>query len=381
VEDTPDVIRVIRLALHHDFRILAAPNGVKGLELAKKHRPTVIVTDLMMPELDGFGLTRALRADPSTRHIPIVMLTARGDVGDRIEGLDSGVNAYLAKPFSSKELIATVRAQLETQEANADLLLAQKLDSLQTLAGGLAHEIRNPLNYLQGAISALEGDVRRLLGQCEAQAPGSVPPAVSERTEKMFASARSGVKRIGGTVELMMRYSREGYTRALQPYDAYAAVGDVLALLTATVGFEVKVSVELEGDGLLHCVPEELHQMLTNLLENALQAVPTDGSGVLWVRGHNAGNWLVLSIEDNGPGIDPADVPRIFSAFFTKKSKVGGTGLGLTIVRRVVTALRGTIHVESSPGAGAKFVVRVPRLVAKEQKKQRTELTRSEMTP
>jgi signal transduction histidine kinase len=301
-------------------------------------------------------------------------------VGDRVAGLDSGVNAYLAKPFSSKELIATVRAQLQTQEASAELLLSQKLDSLQTLAGGLAHEIRNPLNYLQGAISALEIDVRRLLGQCEAQVPGSVPKPVGERTEKMFATARSGVKRIAATVELMMRYSREGYTRVLQPYDAYAALRDVLALLTATVDFEVRTELELEGDALVQCVPEELNQVLTNLLENALQAVPTDGTGLLSVRGHNAGSTLVLSIKDNGPGIEPADLPRIFSAFFTSKGKSGGTGLGLTIVRRVVTALRGTIHVESRPGAGAEFIVRVPRLVGKDQKKQRTEPNRSEMT-
>ncbi|HWP04411.1 MAG TPA: ATP-binding protein [Polyangiaceae bacterium] len=380
VEDTPDVIRVIRLALHHDFRILAAPNGVKGLELARKHRPTVIVTDLMMPELDGLGLTRELRADPVTRHIPIVMLTARGDVSDRIRGIDSGVNAYLAKPFSSKELISTVRAQLQSQEASAELLLEQKLDSLQTLAGGLAHEIRNPLNYLQGAISALETDVRRLLEQGEKN-EGSLPPAVAERTQKMFATARSGVKRIGGTVELMMRYSREGYTRSLQPYDLYPALRDVVALLKSTAAYDVQTTVELEGEALVSCVPEEMNQVLTNLLENAFQAVPTDGSGRITARGRNAGAMLVLSIRDNGPGIDPADVPRLFTAFFTRKGRTGGTGLGLTIVRRVVTSLRGTIHVESQPGAGAEFVIRVPRLNAREHKKPLTEVTGSEMTP
>jgi signal transduction histidine kinase len=372
VEDTPDVIRVIRLALHHDFRILAAPNGVKGLELARKHRPTVIVTDLMMPELDGLGLTRELRADPTTRHIPIVMLTARGDVSDRVAGLDIGVNAYLAKPFSSKELISTVRAQLKSQEASAELLLEHKLDSLQTLAGGLAHEIRNPLNYLQGAISALETDVRRLLESVE-KPDSTLPPGVAGRTQKMFATARSGVKRIGGTVELMMRYSREGYTRSLQPYDVYAAVRDVMALLKATIGYDVQTSLELDGEALISCVPEEVNQVLTNLLENALQAVPADGTGRVAVRGRNVGGMLVLSIRDNGPGIEPADIPRLFTAFFTKKGKTGGTGLGLTIVRRVVSALRGTIHVESQPGEGAEFIIRLPRIVGREQRRAPTE--------
>jgi signal transduction histidine kinase len=380
VEDTPDVIRVIRLALHHDFRILAAPNGKKGLELARKHRPTVIVTDLMMPELDGFGLTRELRSDPLTKHIPIVMLTARGEVSDRIEGIESGVNAYLAKPFSPKELISTVRAQLQTQEANAEVLLAHKLDSLQTLAGGLAHEIRNPLNYLQSALTTLEGDVRRLVDQSDKSA-AAWPPTVAARAEKLFATARSGVKRIGGTVELMMRYSREGYTSTPQPYDTYDAVRDVLALLLPTVPYHVKSEVELEGEGTILCVPEELNQALTNLIENALQAVPADGTGKLSIRGYNAGGTLVLGVKDNGAGIEPDDVPRIFNAFFTKKGKTGGTGLGLTIVRRVVTGLRGTIHVESQPGFGAEFILRVPRLAMRDHRQSRSEVTGSEMTP
>jgi len=361
VEDTPDVIRVIRLALHHAFRILAAPDGKKGLELARKHRPNVIVTDLMMPELDGVALTRELRADPLTRHIPIVMLTARGDVSDRIEGLEGGVNAYLTKPFSSKELISVVNSQLRTQEAAAEVVLSQKLDSLQTLAGGLAHEIKNPLNYVQSALATLESDVRRVVAAREGEAPDSQRALLLARTEKMFKAARSGVQRIGATVDLMMRYSREGYTRTTQPYDAYAAVRDAVELLQPTVAHDVRVTLDLQGDGTILCVPEELNQALSNLLENALQAVPKDGSGAVGVRGFTAGSTLVLSIKDNGAGIAQDDVPRLFTAFFTTKGDSGGTGLGLTIVRRVITALRGTIHVESRVGAGAEFIVRVPR--------------------
>jgi signal transduction histidine kinase len=382
VEDTADVIRVIRLALHHEFRVLAAPDGKKGLELARKHRPDVIITDLMMPELDGIGLTRALKADAATRHIPIVMLTARGDTGDRIAGIEGGVSAYLTKPFSSKELMTVVRAQLTTQESTAELLLSQKLDSLQTLAGGLAHEIKNPLNYVQGALSALEKDVTRALELAETNAANAATKAaIATRADKMFKAARSGVKRIHATVDLMMRYSRDGYTRNAEPYDAYAAARDVAALLLPTVSFEVKSSIELEGDGMIACVPEELNQVLTNLFENALQAVPTDGSGLIRLRGHNAGNSLVLSVKDNGPGIDPSAIPRLFTAFYTTKDDRGGTGLGLTIVRRIVTALRGTIQVESTLGNGAEFIVRLPRLNARDVLRPAAEVHRSEMTP
>ena len=150
----------------------------------------------------------------------------------------------------------------------------------------------------------------------------------------------------------------------------YEALRDVLSLLQPTVGFSVKIELELEGDATISCVPEELNQLLMNLLENALQAVPADGSGAVMVRGHNVGGTLVLTIKDNGAGIDPADLPRIFNAFFTSKGKTGGTGLGLTIARRVVTALRGTIQVEEGvkkgPGQSSSFVSRAsPRATRK----------------
>jgi len=94
----------------------------------------------MMPDLDGFELTRRLRAEQRTQHIPILMLTARGD--SKIESKDSspGVNAYLPKPFFSKELPHTVRSLLNVQQTTANLVLVQRMDSLQSVAGGLAHE-------------------------------------------------------------------------------------------------------------------------------------------------------------------------------------------------------------------------------------------------
>src|SRR5207244_5248034 len=102
VEDTPDVIRLVHLALRRDFRVLAAQDGLKGLEMARRERPSLIITALMMPGIDGLELTRRLRADPQTQNIPVLMLTARGDIEDRVTGLDAGANAYMAKPFSVK---------------------------------------------------------------------------------------------------------------------------------------------------------------------------------------------------------------------------------------------------------------------------------------
>jgi len=364
VEDTPDVARVIRLALHHDFRFLAAGDGAQGLELARRYRPTVVITDWMMPRMDGLELTRHLRADPLTRHIPIIMLTARGDVEDKVAGLEMGVNAFLAKPFSGNELVSTVRSLVRTREATAEALLADKMDSLETIAGGLAHEIRNPLNYLKNALATVERDWQTLIdtvrgARLEPPQSGTVEK-LDARIHKMFEVTDAGVKRIASTVDLMVRYSREGYSRTPHSYDAFAAVRDVVDVVVPTVGRAVKVSLDLEGNGLVLCIGEEFNQVLTNLIQNALEAVAGDGTGIVVIKGRNEGVDLLLSVRDNGPGIPEADRSRIFDAFYTTKGVGRGMGLGLTITRRVVVAMGGSLTLKSQLGVGTEFFIRVP---------------------
>jgi signal transduction histidine kinase len=364
VEDTPDVTRMIRLALHHDFRILAATDGLRGLELALKHSPTIIITDLMMPEIDGFELTRRLRADAKTKHIPIVMLTARGDVQDRIAGLETGVNAYLAKPFSTKELVTTVRSLLNTQELATELLLSQKMDSLETIAAGLAHEILNPLNYLKNALETVKGDSARLLDIVKRNettgGASTEADALAKRSKRMFEVADTGVRRIISTVDLMVRYSREGYSRATQAYDVFEAIRDVIAVVQPTAPPGVTITTDLQGNGFIDCVPEEFNQVLTNLIQNAVESLPNDGSGAVAVTARNEDGALVISVKDNGSGIAPENQHKIFNAFYTTKDVGRGMGLGLTITHRVVTSLGGSINVKSRPGTGSEFIVRVP---------------------
>jgi len=365
VEDTPDVVRVVHLALHQHFRLFSAPDGAKGFAMAVQRRPTLIITDLTMPEIDGLELTRKLRADVRTRHIPIVMLTARSDLDDRVAGLDVGVNAYVTKPFAPKELLSTVRSLLSSQESTAELMLSQQSASLESIAGGLAHEIRNPLNYIKSAVTSIHRDTEGVTAKLRAGVPLSAAEQqqmteASLRMAKMFDTVQSGVKRIGGTVDLMLRYSREGYTRVLQPYDVYRAINDVLGIVVPATGSDAKIETSFAGDGTLECVPDEIHQVLTNVIQNALEAT-APGHGVVAIAGRSEGDELVVTVKDNGVGIDPDVQNRIFTPFFSTKDVGRGTGMGLTISRRCIVALGGTINVRSQPGAGAEFTIRLPR--------------------
>jgi signal transduction histidine kinase len=365
VEDSAPVVRLVHQSLRRDFRVLAAPDGLKGLELALRERPDLVITDLMMPGLDGLALTRRLRADPRSRHIPVVMLTARGDLDDRVLGLETGVSAYLTKPFSPKELLTCARRLVQATQQTAELVLDQRMESVEIVAAGLAHEINNPLNYVKNALARVRLDAMDALALAARERPLDAAEAArldraGARMRDLLEVADSGLKRIAGTVELMGRYGRAGFRRDLSPYDAWEAARAVVGVVLPATGRKVAVELDLAGDGVLSCVPEELNQVLTNLVQNAIEAAP-ERDGRVWLRGAGDADSLVLSVKDNGAGIDPETQARLFTPFFTTKGPGRGVGLGLTITRRVVQSLRGSIDIVSSPGQGAEFVVRLPR--------------------
>ena len=366
VEDTPDVIRVVHLALRQHFKFMAAQDGEKGLALALEHRPDLIVTDLMMPGIDGLEMTRRLRADERTSTTPIIMLTARGDMEDRLKGLKEGANAYIAKPFSARELLTTARSLLDVQEGAAGKLLAGRMDSLEVVAGGLTHDINNPLNYIKNALGFIKDDTTELQELLSSSAgreleadEGKRLRRVERRLERMLKTAEVGVERIGGTVALMRRYSREGYARVHSAHDVEQATREVTELLRSTLGRQVAIDIDFADPATIDCIPEEINQLLTNLIQNALEAAPEDGGEVV-IRGRREGGDLLLSVRDNGEGMDKETRDRIFTPFFTTKGPDRGMGLGLTIVWRVARSLGGSVAAESAPGQGAEFRVRLP---------------------
>jgi signal transduction histidine kinase len=355
-DDNADMRDYIRRVLSPHFEVETAPDGQVALESALAHPPDLVLSDVMMPRLDGVGLLRALRAAPHTKTLPILLLSARAGEEATLEGLVSGADDYLVKPFSARELLVRVRSNLELvrmrREVAWERAHAEKLgeavrarDDFLSIA---SHELKTPLAAFQLNLNAIE----RGLSQVSQS-------TVGDRLEV----ARRSVRRLARLIELLLDVSQLT-TGRLQLSPEQVDLATIVSTVVAASEEEARrlgtpLSVHLESPLAGHFDPERMGQVVHHLLSNALkfgQGRPVE----LSLR--SEGGSVVLSVVDHGIGIAPNDRARIFERFERAVSvrQYGGLGLGLWVSRQVVEAHQGAIRVEDTPGGGATFHIHLP---------------------
>jgi signal transduction histidine kinase len=364
VEDNHEILELINLQLRARYQVYVATDGRQGLELAQRERPDLIVTDYMMPEMDGLTMLKKLREDPRLAEIPVVMLSARSQAPDRVAAREAGADVYLAKPFSPRELEAVMRQLLGKQGRHIQDIMRAHAEGLETISAGLAHEIYNPLNFIKNAHLVIADSVDRLLRAL----PGlpvdraQLIDKARQRIDRMVGSAGRGVERIEKVVELIRRYAREGFPTEPSDVDFDGAVQEVTALVAPQEelhpGLETAVLLDLRAEGrAVRAIAEELNQVIRSLIQNALEAVGPGGQ--VRIKTRVAEGQILFEVSDNGPGIEAEGLARIFSPFYTTKAG-SGRGLGLAIVQVVVARLGGSVEVGSVPGMETTFRVRLP---------------------
>ncbi|AWN48016.1 hybrid sensor histidine kinase/response regulator [Methylobacterium terrae] len=247
------------------------------------------------------------------------------------------------------------QANHRLKDTQAKLVQAAKMASLGELVAGIAHEINNPLAF----ILAHQGTVERLIGEVAGAAPPDAPyRRALDKARDRVGSMRLGLSRIQDLVVNLRKFSRldEGEMQTVNVPDA---IENVLALIQHKLGTRIAVRKDFAGAPEIRCSPALLNQVVMNILGNAADAIPDDGTITIETAirdGHD-----VIRICDTGPGVPEALRERIFEPFFTTKPVGSGTGLGLAIAYSVVQAHSGQLSVESAPEGGACFVISIPR--------------------
>jgi two-component system, sensor histidine kinase ChiS len=391
-EDNPELRWFTMETLASEFSVVGVGNGNEAWQELSKRRFDVVVSDLMMPELDGLGLTAKIKAHAALRVLPVILVTARGGLGNVTLGLDAGADDYLSKPFAAEELLARVRAAHRMRSLQEQLKERARAAGAALATSGLLHNVGNTLNGVRVSAELLERQESPLsalekLGEIWAQHCSSAAAAQQFLTQdergQRFGAALSGVITqlrherewmrqeaiaIGeGVAHAAAMISRE---LAPGPEGRLCEVTDVALLLRRALKLSssggaandtlVRVHSDLDELPMLYADPHALLQVFVNLLNNARQSILAHGRpGEIRVAGRVDGASIVVVVRDTGAGIHAENLPRLFrQGFSTRKD---GHGLGLHTSWLTIRALGGTLVGESpGPGGGATFTVKLP---------------------
>jgi two-component system NtrC family sensor kinase len=364
--------------------VTATADGEEAWRLFQDGTFSLVISDWMMPQMDGPELVRKIRGTHRPGYVYVILLTARAQKTDVVQGMEAGADDFVAKPFDPEELRVRVRQgerivrleqSLEEQNvalraAQAALVQNEKLASLGRLAAGMAHEINNPIAYVGNNVAVLRRDMLDALAVLDAYREGRRDEAVRleqvmdfpffrANFDRLCDKSLEGLQRVRDIVSNLRDFAHLDEAE-FKDADLNAALASAIQVLRHAINTkEIRLETHLDPLPLLPCHPAKLNQVFLNLLSNAIQACPLGGRVEARSR-FEPGKDIVIEIVDTGSGIKPEHMPRLFEPFFTTKPVGQGTGLGLAVSFGIVREHDGTIEVESKEGQGSTFRVRLP---------------------
>ncbi len=364
VDDDVDSVELLTKRLRADgYDTSDAYDGEQALQQVEHYQPDMIILDIKMPKIDGYEVCRRLKGSEDTRRIPILMLTVKRKVPDKVKGLDVGADDYIPKPFDYRELSQRVRywtaVKIEVEDRvrkirrlEQELIESERLAAIGQTVASLAHYMKNILFGLKGGVylvnTASKGD-----------------ETDSDSLETGWDMVERNLGRISDLVLDLLEYSRDREVEYedCSPNEIGNEVCEDFAAKAREHGIEIVRDFDPSMRGVV-LDPKIIRRCLSNLVANAIDACIFDSNQqkqwVVRVRTVLEDDGTVLfEVSDNGCGMDEEVKRKLFTTFFSTKEG-RGTGLGLLITQKLVHEHGGTIRVESEPGAGSTFSIRLP---------------------
>ncbi|MEH6458814.1 ATP-binding protein [Chitinimonas sp. JJ19] len=344
VDDNLDMRHYLSGILSAHWQISLAVDGEDALAQALAAPPDMVVSDVMMPRLDGVGLLRALRRASATAQIPVLLLSARAGEEPMLEGIDTGADDYMVKPFSTRELLARVRTHLGMAQRRRQW--ARELESvnaeLESFSYSVSHDLRAPLRSIDGFSRALLSHAGDKLDAQE---------------QHYLARVRTAAQQMGHLIDDLLNLAHITRQHVHRERVELAAVASRLLASLAERDPTRQVATTLAGSLPVQADARLVGILMENLLGNAWKFTAHRQAALIEVGATVSDGCPAFYVRDNGAGFDMRYASKLFSPFHRlhDDSEFSGTGIGLSIVQRIVTRHEGRVWAEATPGQGACF--------------------------
>jgi signal transduction histidine kinase len=351
VDDVPDNLFLVRTILEDEgYEIITSSNGHDALKIIESEPPDLVLLDVMMPLMDGYEVTRRIRAMKDLPFIPILLITAY-DRANAVKGLDLGADEFIRKPIEADELLARVRSLLRLKHSIAE---RDRIDrQRQDFVSRLTHDLRTPL---------VAAD--RMLGLLQDGVLGEISPEIREALTIMGRSNHNLLEMVNKLLDVY-RYESGSKTINLQPLDLKELLNQVVQeLKPIAISKNLELTADLDDMVAVKGDRLELLRVFNNLIGNALKFTE---SGSVHVSLKLEESEAIIAIADTGAGISSEEQPFLFQRFRQGNHQKQGSGLGLYLSHYIINAHNGKILVKSpniDSQQGSTFFVHLPTITS-----------------
>lgn len=406
LETIPDITQIV---------LCTDPSKTKAL--LDENEIDILILDIIMPDITGLDVLTLLRADQKYDDLPIIMLTSLDDLESYKKCFDLGAFDYINKPINVIELNARLKVAIEWKtnskhlkslieitkkqneelkeinakltEAKFSLVQSEKMAAIGQLAAGIAHEINNPMGFVNSNFDVLRKYFKRIiefltfinakfknsplsdnqeLCQCAAEVESKYRSLkidlITDELDGIFADSSAGIQRITEIVQSLRVFARSASDDEMDTNVLLDLIRQVLLITRNEVKYVANIELEVPDDIIIYCNRVQIGQVFVNIILNAAQAIKSqkrEALGSIKITAEKEDQNIIIRIQDDGPGIPEENLSKIFTPFFTTKEIGQGTGLGLSVSYDIiVNKHNGDITVESELGMGAAFIITLP---------------------
>lgn len=379
-------------------------NGEDAIKIAmSENPPNLILLDIEMPGIDGYEVCKRLKADTKTEDILVMFLTAHNEIESIARGFALGAVDYISKPFHKEEVKSRVMTHLslkkmqedlktknivlenqikeielkneQLREKDIQLIEMDRIVGIGTLAAGIAHEINNPLSFIKSNVHFIKKSVNKMVDVAKFWDDKPVDGLIHDEFEEFlkeikfenvidslnqkFARVKNGIDRIIKIVSNLKSFSMVD-KEDIGEVDVNKSLEETINVLLNEGIKDVEFIKQLQDVPIIKCSQNELNQCFLNTIKNGVDAL--DKNGIIKIESSYDEKLaqVVVRIIDNGVGMSSDVLKQAFNPFFTTKSVGSGTGVGLTIVERIIKRYGGTINISSEENQGSTVTIALP---------------------